>query len=83
MLRRPVRQVGNNVKVINSVLMDGCVVRDSCHVQNSIVCAGCELQVGSARCAVHAVHVLCTLCARPAPLLLARPARELRQPPRV
>ena len=37
---------GSNVKIINSVLMDGVYVGDNCHVQNSIVCGGCTLQAG-------------------------------------
>lgn len=35
---------GSNVKIINSVLMDGVHVGDNCHVQNSIVCGGCTIQ---------------------------------------
>ena len=38
-------RLGANVKIINSVLMDGIVVDDGCHVQNSIVCSGAHLQV--------------------------------------
>lgn len=40
-------QLGANVKIINSVLMDGVIVDDGCHVQNSIICGGAHLQVTS------------------------------------
>ena len=38
-------KLGSNVKIINSVLMDGVQVQDGCHLQNSIVCNNAHLQV--------------------------------------
>ncbi len=38
-------KLGSNVKIINSVLMDGVQVQDGCHLQNSIVCHNAHLQV--------------------------------------
>ena len=40
-------RLGANVKIINSVLMDGVIVDDGCHVQNSLICCGAHLQVSS------------------------------------
>ncbi len=37
--------VGNQVKLVNSVLMDRVTVEDGCTVQNCILCSGCHLQV--------------------------------------
>ncbi|CAL8468630.1 g8170 [Coccomyxa elongata] len=37
-------KLGSNVKIINSVLMDGVQVQDGCHLQNSIVCHNAHLQ---------------------------------------
>jgi NDP-sugar pyrophosphorylase family protein len=40
----PSCKLGSGVKIINCVLMDGVVVEDHCHLQNSIVCSGAHLQ---------------------------------------
>ena len=40
----PMCKLGNNVKIINCVLMDSVIVHDGCHLQNCIVCTGAELQ---------------------------------------
>lgn len=40
----PLLRLGAGVKVINSVLMDGTILGDGCHVQMSVLCAGATLQ---------------------------------------
>ena len=40
-------KLGNNVKIINSVLMGSVVVHDGCHLQNCIVCTGAQLQAST------------------------------------
>lgn len=35
------------MKVINSVILDGVVVGDGAHIQNSIVCPGANVQAGA------------------------------------
>jgi NDP-sugar pyrophosphorylase family protein len=41
----PMCKLGSGVKIINSVLMEGCAVEDGCHLQSSILCSGAHLQV--------------------------------------
>lgn len=38
-------KLGSNVKIINSVLMDGVEVETGCHLQNCIICPNAHLQV--------------------------------------
>jgi translation initiation factor eIF-2B subunit gamma len=40
-------EIMSNVKVINSLLLDGVKVGDNCHIQNSIISEGCVLQPGA------------------------------------
>jgi NDP-sugar pyrophosphorylase family protein len=44
LLLLPWRRLGANVKVINCVLMDGVVIGDGSHIQNSIICSGAAVQ---------------------------------------
>lgn len=37
-------RLGTNVKVLNSVLMEGVTVGDGCTIQNSILCAGVQVR---------------------------------------
>ena len=36
-------RIGNNVKIINSVLLDSIAVGDGCHIQNSVIGQGCNI----------------------------------------
>lgn len=51
-------RLGTNVKVINSVLMDGVIVGDAAHIQNSVVCPGANVQAGGTLkdCQVGSAH---------------------------
>jgi translation initiation factor eIF-2B subunit gamma len=47
-------KLGNNVKVVSSVIMDNVSIDEGCHIQNSVICSGARLH---ANCSLRECQV--------------------------
>lgn len=58
-------KLGNNVKIVSSIVMDDVIVEEGSHIQNSIICSSCHLKVCLllfVKCTILHMELICNIC---------------------